>query len=297
MQGTSAPRWTARGAATGVDYSRLFTANFSHAFRIVLLGKTGMGKSSLGNTLLGNNIFREGRGLSSETTHCKWGFSSTKNLQVTDTPGLCDTHRSEDAILREVGKSVAVASPGPHVVLMVLRCDRFTEEEFSAFTSLKKLFGDRICSFMVVVFNKLDNYGDDLTLAEQRQQLNTEVMNPPPLLSHVLHETGYRYFGMNNKASPTVKRSQAQELLQYMRDVANQNGGVYYTNNLCREIESGVESLVQRRMRTTNTSREQAELTIKQDIVEERVEPGFLNSVIGAVKGAARAVKEKCSVM
>ena len=49
-------------------------------------------------------------------------------FQVTDTPGLCDTHRDEEDVLREVGKSVAVASPGPHVILMVLRCDkRFTE--------------------------------------------------------------------------------------------------------------------------------------------------------------------------
>ena len=49
-------------------------------------------------------------------------------VQITDTPGLCDTHRKEEDILAEVGKSVAVASPGPHVVLMVLRCDRrFTE--------------------------------------------------------------------------------------------------------------------------------------------------------------------------
>ena len=49
-------------------------------------------------------------------------------MQVTDTPGVCDTHRTEMEVLREVGKSLAVAAPGPHVVLMVLRCDRrFTQ--------------------------------------------------------------------------------------------------------------------------------------------------------------------------
>lgn len=47
---------------------------------------------------------------------------------MTDTPGLCDTHREEEEILVEVGKSVAVACPGPHVVIIVLRCDRrFTQ--------------------------------------------------------------------------------------------------------------------------------------------------------------------------
>lgn len=43
---------------------------------------------------------------------------------MVDTPGLCDTHRPEQEVLREVAKSVAVAEPGPHVILMVLRCDR-----------------------------------------------------------------------------------------------------------------------------------------------------------------------------
>lgn len=41
---------------------------------------------------------------------------------------MCDTHRDDEDVLKEVGKSVAVARPGPHVVLMVLRCDtRFTQ--------------------------------------------------------------------------------------------------------------------------------------------------------------------------
>ena len=49
-------------------------------------------------------------------------------MQITDTPGMCDTHRDHSEVLKEVGKSVAVARPGPHVILMVLRCDtRFTE--------------------------------------------------------------------------------------------------------------------------------------------------------------------------
>ena len=45
-------------------------------------------------------------------------------LQVTDTPGLCKTHRSDDLIYKEVGKGVAVASPGPHVFIFTTRCDR-----------------------------------------------------------------------------------------------------------------------------------------------------------------------------
>lgn len=51
-------------------------------------------------------------------------FTFVITIQVTDTPGLCDTHRPEEEVLREVAKSVAIAGPGPHVVLLVFRCDR-----------------------------------------------------------------------------------------------------------------------------------------------------------------------------
>ena len=41
---------------------------------------------------------------------------------------MCDTHRKEEDVLNEIGKGMAVASPGPHVILMVFRADkRFTE--------------------------------------------------------------------------------------------------------------------------------------------------------------------------
>ena len=50
---------------------------------------------------------------------------------MTDTPGVCDTHRTKEEVQREIAKSVATCTPGPHAVLMVLRCDRrFTDEEF-----------------------------------------------------------------------------------------------------------------------------------------------------------------------
>ena len=57
------------------------------------------------------------------------------SVQVTDTPGVSDTNRNEDEVLKEVGKSVAVASPGPHVVLMVFRCGRFTNVRIGSLIS------------------------------------------------------------------------------------------------------------------------------------------------------------------
>lgn len=41
-------------------------------------------------------------------------------LQVTDVPGLSDTHLSEKTVLKETAKSVALVTPGPHVILFVI---------------------------------------------------------------------------------------------------------------------------------------------------------------------------------
>ena len=50
---------------------------------------------------------------------------------MTDTPGVCDTHKTKEEVQREIAKSVATCTPGPHAILMVLRCDRrFTDEEY-----------------------------------------------------------------------------------------------------------------------------------------------------------------------
>ncbi|PVD24001.1 hypothetical protein C0Q70_17278 [Pomacea canaliculata] len=94
--------------------------------RVVLLGKTATGKSSLGNTLLGRQEFAPAKGLLSGTDKCQWAEATVDGvtLSLTDTPGLCDTHRSEEDVLLEVGKSVAMACPGPHVVIIVIRVDR-----------------------------------------------------------------------------------------------------------------------------------------------------------------------------
>ena len=78
--------------------------------------------------------------------------------KVTDTPGLVDTHMPEDVIYKEVGKSVAVASPGPHVFLFVARCDRrFTTEERAAFETIQQMFPG-MEKFLILVFVALDDF-------------------------------------------------------------------------------------------------------------------------------------------
>jgi hypothetical protein len=50
-----------------------------------------------------------------------------------DTPGLFDTAMEEKRIMDEIIKCLAVMSPGPHAIILVLRIGvKFTEEEVKA---------------------------------------------------------------------------------------------------------------------------------------------------------------------
>ncbi|KAK7478034.1 hypothetical protein BaRGS_00030710 [Batillaria attramentaria] len=279
--------------------------------RVVLIGKTGAGKSSLGNSLIGPKHFKVGRGLSSETTECSYNTGSRDNFefQVVDTPGLCDTHRPEEDIYREVGKSVALATPGPHIILMVLRCDRrFTKEEYDAYAALKKLFSDTMCRHMIVIFNGLDTFAEDdddePDLSELRAALELQMMpgKASDKLRQVINESQGGYFGMNNKASKAVKDQQMKDLVDKMVTLMQQNGNACYSSDLVEEINRRIDEMVRERMRmATNKTEAQVTEEVKGDISKGKVSPGLFESLGGMVKYAAErarsAASDICAVM
>ncbi|XP_025082554.1 GTPase IMAP family member 4-like isoform X1 [Pomacea canaliculata] len=258
--------------------------------RVVLLGKTGAGKSSLGNTLLGREAFEVGRGLSSGTEKCQFADTLIEgvNLAVVDTPGLCDTHRPEQEVLREVAKSVAVAEPGPHVILMVLRSDRrFTAEEYTAYITLKGMFGNDFCKFLFLVFVGIDQVTGN---PDERQSALESLIHEKslPTLQELISDSSSRYFAVDNKAQPEDRRQQAKDLLSRIQELIQKNGGRYFSNRLCEDIGRDVEPMIQRRIQQDNATRADATRAVRQDIVKENV---FLDALKGWVRVIAKALE------
>ena len=161
--------------------------------------------------------------------------------QIVDSPGLYDTHKTQEEICVTIVQAVAGMHPGPHAVLYVVRLGRYTAEEFGAYQRLKALFDDRITRYLIVVFTHGDMLERERTSIDDLVQKNTTKE-----LQQVLRECSNRYIVFNNMASDP--RPQVEQLLQMVRAMMAQNGGRPYSCPKYGEIGAGMEKEVARRL-------------------------------------------------
>lgn len=149
---------------------------------------------------------------------------------MADTPGVSDTSCTEYAH-REIAKAVATVTPGPHAILMVVRCNnRFTQEEYCIYKELKKLFGEEITKFMIVVFTGIDDLGGS--------PLADVVEKAPQQVQEIIADAQGRYIGLNYKGMSWVEQQkQGDNLLGLVGHMMIQNGGQYYSTDLVKRVE------------------------------------------------------------
>lgn len=84
-------------------------------------------------------------------------------LQVTDTPGLFDTNLDCNAS-REIARCLGMIVPGPHAIVVVLRLGmKFTEEEAKVIGEVRKMFGEQLARYLVIVFTHGEQLHNNLT--------------------------------------------------------------------------------------------------------------------------------------
>ncbi|XP_039861877.1 GTPase IMAP family member 8-like [Simochromis diagramma] len=104
--------------------------------RIVLLGNSWSERSSVGNFLLGENKFN-----TVEEVDCCVSIQS-KEIVLINTPDLLHSSISEDKLRGHVEKCVRLSDPGPHVFLLVIQPEDFTEEHKLRLCEILNIFSD-----------------------------------------------------------------------------------------------------------------------------------------------------------
>ncbi|KAH3791676.1 GTPase IMAP family member 8-like [Dreissena polymorpha] len=129
---------------------------------VVLLGHKGKGKSSTGNTLLGREEFKLNNSMNTSSSNSKVEKAMCSRtvshheleFTVVDTPGLFNSRNIAETAL----KLLEVTDLKPHVFVLVLRSDHFTDDEKYTADMLRVVFGKSIFERTMIVLTHSDKF-------------------------------------------------------------------------------------------------------------------------------------------
>ncbi|XP_059193298.1 GTPase IMAP family member 8-like [Centropristis striata] len=181
--------------------------------RAVLLGNSWSERSSVGNFILGKAVFSTEK----ESDRCLTvrGPLKEKEIVLINTPDLLHPNISEDKLTEHVENCVRLCDPGPHVFLLVLQPEDFTEEHKLRLCRVLEKFSERSYDHSLVLIS-----------TPREERLNTE----PPLLKDMIMKCRYRYLRQKNL--------QVSELLTRLGQTAKENNGEHVSCDVFQDTTS-----------------------------------------------------------
>uniref|UniRef100_UPI00144873F7 GTPase IMAP family member 5-like n=1 Tax=Epinephelus lanceolatus TaxID=310571 RepID=UPI00144873F7 len=171
--------------------------------RVVLLGNSWSQRSSVGNVILGKTKFN-----TEEEPDCcltERGQIKDKEIVLINTPDLLHLNISGNKLSEHVEDCVRLSDPGPHVFLLVLQPEDFTEKHKLRLCRVLKLFSDQSFDHSLILIS---------TPREESSGFKDEPDQP---LKDMIRMCRYRYLKQKNLERP--------ELLTRLGQTAKENNG------------------------------------------------------------------------
>ncbi|XP_024119110.2 GTPase IMAP family member 7-like, partial [Oryzias melastigma] len=234
--------------------------------RIVVLGKTGAGKSSLANNIFEEKLFEVNHSADSGTSKCKAESKSLNQRRIifVDTPGFFDTGRSEEEMKREIVRCITECAPGPHVFLIVLKVEKYTDQEKEVVKKMTQYFSEEALKFTVVLFTHGDQLPEETTIEEfvkKSEDLNQLVEK----CSGRCHVFDNKYWNNVHQEEYRSNSSQKKELFNTIDKIAEANNGGYYTSKMLQAVKEKIDK------EEANLSADESSQKAKEVVVEKMI--------------------------
>uniref|UniRef100_A0A8P4K4A3 AIG1-type G domain-containing protein n=1 Tax=Dicentrarchus labrax TaxID=13489 RepID=A0A8P4K4A3_DICLA len=173
--------------------------------RVVLLGNSWSERSSVRNFILGETKIN-----TEEEPDCCLtvrGQLKEKEIVLINTPDLLHPNISQHKLTEHVKDCVKLSDPGPHVFLLVLQPEDFTEEHKLRLQSILEIFSDQSFDHSLVLIS---------TPREESPGLMEKYLERPPL-KDMIRKCRYRYLKLKNL--------EHSELLTRLGQIVKENNG------------------------------------------------------------------------
>lgn len=131
--------------------------------------------------------------------------------------------------LGKVQQETQFSSPGPHAsLIIIIKVDRFTEEEKKTVDLLKQLFGEHLEKYVMILFTHKE------LLKEHNKTIDEFLQDCDPDLKNLVRKCGSRYLSLDNKSAGYQR---VKELIRKIEVMVEENGKTHFTNKMFEQTE------------------------------------------------------------